>query len=486
MQERERPILTRAITFEDAPHERDSLDAKPVGPQARIMPIYRTGGHVTFSAARPAADEVRLDEGLSGGSPAAGGGRVPQVSHGVGFWFVAVAFTVLMAFGTGPTPLWPLYEARDGFGDTTVTVAYAVLVIGTSFGFSVLGHLSDRFGRRRVVLPALIVGTLAAVLLALWPSLVGLLVGRFLNGLAIGLMASTATTYLHDLYRRQHPDHPGATLPGVVAAMANLGGLALGPLAAGVIAQWLPHPLITTQLGFAALMGICLLMTAATPETVDRTRQAAARPSRFALKPGTGALFGSAAVTGFFAFALLGLVSSLGAIMLNTNLGIASHFVAGLTSFVMFAASAIAQIFLGKLSPRVMMFVGAILFPVGLALVSASFYHPALWLFLLAVAIAGAGAGVLFKGGVATAVATAAERSQAGVLALYFVVGYIGMGVPAILFSVVITHVRIGPAMIGFAAILSVGAVLSVVAGRIAQAPHTTAKHRGDSSRLRM
>ncbi|MFD8394469.1 hypothetical protein ACFV2N_36030 [Streptomyces sp. NPDC059680] len=40
-----------------------------------------------------------------------------------------MAFTVLMAFGTAPTPLWPLYEARDHFGATTVTATYASRVL---------------------------------------------------------------------------------------------------------------------------------------------------------------------------------------------------------------------------------------------------------------------------------------------------------------------------------------------------------------------
>ncbi|MER6113044.1 hypothetical protein [Streptomyces hirsutus] len=58
-----------------------------------------------------------------------------RASHATGFWLVAVAFTVLMAFGTAPTPLWPLYEARDHFGATTVTVAYASMVVGAAAAF---------------------------------------------------------------------------------------------------------------------------------------------------------------------------------------------------------------------------------------------------------------------------------------------------------------------------------------------------------------
>jgi hypothetical protein len=61
---------------------------------------------------------------------ATGGGL--RASHAMGFWFVAAAFTTSMAFVTVPTPLWPLYQARDHFGPTTVTIAFAVMVVGAA------------------------------------------------------------------------------------------------------------------------------------------------------------------------------------------------------------------------------------------------------------------------------------------------------------------------------------------------------------------
>ncbi|MCW7946219.1 multidrug transporter [Streptomyces hygroscopicus] len=386
---------------------------------------------------------------------------MPLFTDGTGFWFVAAAFAVLMAFGTAPTPLWPLYAARDGFGVTTITVVFAVLVGGAALGFLALGHLSDRLGRRRIVVSALAVTLAAAVALTWWTTLPGLVVGRFLNGVGIGLMASTATTYLHDLYRRAHPDRSRAGLPEVVATAANLGGLALGPLVAGVIAQWVAHPLTVTQFGFAVALAVCLLLTLVSPETVDRTRTARHRPARFALRPGGLPAFVSAAGLGFSSFALFGLVNALGSVILHTELGISSAFVAGLAPFLMFIAAALAQLALAPLPARRLLAVGTMAFPAGLALVALSVYGSTPWLYLGATAVAGAGAGVLFKAGVAQSVTAADPASRAGVLAVYFVVAYAGMGLPTILFSEVIRHVSMQTTMICFAAVLSAVAVLS-------------------------
>ncbi|GIF46307.1 putative MFS family arabinose efflux permease [Asanoa ferruginea] len=384
--------------------------------------------------------------------------------HATGFWFVALAFASLMAFGTLPTPLWPLYQARDHFGPTQVTIAFAVMVAGAAISFGALGHLSDRFGRRRIIAPALVVGIGAALVLAAWPTLPGLIVGRVLTGIAVGLMASTATAYLTDLHRAAHPDRAGSGVPMLTSTVANLGGLALGPLLAGILAQWLPAPLVTSYVLLAGVMAGLLVLVLSTPETVDRLGGAgAARPSRFALRPGAARLFGAAAAVGFFAFALMGFFSSLGAIVVRGQLGITSTFVVGLAPFTAFAASAAAQILLGKAPQRRLLVAGSGLFPVGLAVTAAALYHPTLGWFLTGAALAGAGAGLLFKAAATQTVLAADPASRAGVLAVFFIIAYAGMGLPSIAFSIVIRYAALAPTMVGFGAVLALGTIAAVV-----------------------
>ncbi|MBT2870178.1 MFS transporter [Streptomyces cellulosae] len=394
-----------------------------------------------------------------------------RASHATGFWFVAVAFTALMAFGTAPTPLWPLYEARDHFGATTVTVAYASMVVGAAGAFLGLGHLSDRLGRRRIVVPALLVGIVASLVLIVWRDLPGLIAGRVLNGVGLGLMASTATTYLHDLHHEARPERTGSVVPGIVATAANLGGLASGPLIAGAVAEWLPAPLITAQVIFTLAMAVCLALVLCTPETVHPELSAARAPSRFVLRPGGRRAFGAAGALGAFAFAILGLISSLGASVLHGSLHTDSHLVVGLAAFLMFGSAAAAQLVLGRLPLSRLLTVGAVVFPAGLLLCAVALHHPVLWLYLVAVSLSGAGSGLLFKGGVERAGSVAEPASRAGVLAVFFVVAYLGMGLPAVLFSMALRYVAVQTAMIGFATVLSCGAVVSVIVALRDRAP---------------
>ncbi|MGI8334801.1 MFS transporter [Actinomadura scrupuli] len=419
----------------------------------------RDGGPTALPRGRASA----RNGGVAPCPPPTRGPRARRASPARGFWFAAVALTISMAFGTAPAVLWPLYQARDGFGATTVTVAFAVLVVGAAFSFLTLGHLSDRLGRRRIIAAALLVTIAAAIVLLCRPDVPGLVLGRVLNGIGVGLMASTATTYLHDLFRQAHPGRAASPTPGVVATLGNLGGLALGPLTAGVIAQWLPAPLTTTQVVFAVALAISLVLVLSSPETVVAGGHRQDRPRRFALQDGGGAAFVSGAGLGFFAFALLGLVASLGAIMIRDVLGAGSPFVAGVVPFSMFASAAVAQLTIGRRAPDKMLTVGVVAFVAGLVLVSVSLRHPALWLFVIAVVVAGAGAGLLFSSGLTRSTAAAVPASRAGVLAVYFVIAYAGMGGPSILFSIVLRYTGMETVMTAFAIALAVGATLAVI-----------------------
>ncbi|MEU4097188.1 MFS transporter [Streptomyces sp. NPDC026673] len=377
------------------------------------------------------------------------------------FWTVAAAFGALMAFGTLPTPLWPLFAGRDGFGSTMVTVAFAAMVVGAAAGFLFLGHLSDRLGRRRIIVAALSTSSLAALLLATWHGVTGLLVARVVTGVGTGLMASTATAYLSDLHGRAHPERVGSPLPGLVATASNLGGLALGPLVAGALAQWAPAPLTTPFALFGVILVTLGFLVLAGPETVDR-QTIREPPARFGLRPGGGAVFAAAAGIGFFAFAVMGFFSSLGAVMVRDVLRTSASFITGLAPFAVFAASAAAQLALGQLPAPRMLTTGVVFFPVGLALTALSLFHPALGLFLVAAAITGAGAGLLFKVSVGQSVAAARPASRAGVLAVFFAIAYAGMGLPSIGFSLASRQFGLRPSMIGFAAALSLGALIAV------------------------
>jgi MFS family permease len=160
--------------------------------------------------------------------------------HQQAFWIVSFAFLAAMAFSAVPSPLYGLYRARDHFSVFMVTVAYAVYAVGVLGALLLAGHLSDWFGRRRLLLPALGAAIASAIVFVVSKSLAGLLVGRVLNGIAIGIVVSTATAYLAELHAVGRPDATPRRAQ-LTAAAIPVGGIGLGALIAGVLAEWVAY-----------------------------------------------------------------------------------------------------------------------------------------------------------------------------------------------------------------------------------------------------
>ena len=381
-----------------------------------------------------------------------------ELGPGAAIGVTATAFTLVMAVGTAPAPLWPLYQAAGGLETTTVTVLAGAVVLGAMVSFLLLGHLSDRHGRRSVLAPSLLVSAAALVVMAVWPTSAGLVVGRVLTGLALGVTAPTATAYLIDLGVRRDGRRARAT---TVATAANLGGLALGPVYAGALARWLPHPLALPYLVLAALLLVSALALLACPETVPARRADVGR-SRFALLPGPRRRFVGGALGGFVSFTVTGIFAVLGAIVVRGELGVDSVLVWGLTTGLVFAASAVAQLAAGAWPPQRLYAVGTVLLPVGLALVVRSVADPQAVVYGAACVVTGAACGLLFTAGLVTSAGVALPEARAVVLAVHFSVAYLGMGLGAValagLQTVVSTATAFGVVAVVFSVLAVVGA----------------------------
>src|SRR6476659_391461 len=193
----------------------------------------------------------------------------PRSRYRSGFWLAAAAFLIAMAFSTIPTPLYVLYQQRDGFSSFVVTVVFAVYAVGVIIGLLLAGHVSDWMGRRRILVPALAVEVLAAGLFLLWAAVPGLIVARFVSGLGIGMITATATAYLRDLHALARPG-AGTGRFEVVSTAANLGGLGIGTLLSGALAQFVGAPLVVPYAVFAGLLLLTIVGLGFAPEPSNR------------------------------------------------------------------------------------------------------------------------------------------------------------------------------------------------------------------------
>src|SRR5580698_4658896 len=208
------------------------------------------------------------------------GGPVPDVAasevpetpeayrrpHGSGFWAVAFAFLIVMAVATLPSPLYGLYRTRDHLSALNITVVFAIFAAGTIAVLLRDSAIAARIGRRGVMLAAVATMMVAMGVLAAWKDLPGLLIGRLLTGVAVGLAAGPAITYLVELRLRADPN-ASVVQARTIGTSVNVGALGVGPLIAGCLAQWVSQPLTVPYLVFIALGAVALAGLRVTPET---------------------------------------------------------------------------------------------------------------------------------------------------------------------------------------------------------------------------
>lgn len=71
---------------------------------------------------------------------------------------------VISAIGaTLPTPLYVIYQKEFGFSEIVLTLIYGVYITGAISALLFFGRLSDQIGRRRVVIPGLLIAALSTI-----------------------------------------------------------------------------------------------------------------------------------------------------------------------------------------------------------------------------------------------------------------------------------------------------------------------------------
>lgn len=376
-------------------------------------------------------------------------------------------FAAVMVSTTLPTPLYAIYAQRLSLKPFMITIIFAAYAVGVLAALLLFGRLADLAGRKPVLIAAVAVSAVSGVVFITTSNLTGLFVGRFLSGISAGLVTGAATAYISELYGDRKRG-------GLVATIANMGGLGLGPLVSGLLAQHAPDP---TKLPYA--VGIALLVPALlvliVPDTIAREPggvRTGLRPQRLGVPPDMRIAFAAASIAGFVGFALLGFITSLVGSFLAQGLADHSHQTAGIVPFLIFAAGTGGQVVAGRWSTRHALLIGLAVVPVGLALITAALPADSLALFVCGGIVGGAGVGVAFRAAVVSIAARAPDERRGEVLSTFFVIAYIGITLPVIGAGVLITSSTLFVATVSLA--VFVAALAAIAAAILIRLPAST------------
>jgi hypothetical protein len=345
-----------------------------------------------------------------------------------GFWLVAAAFTVTMAGTTLPTPLYAVYQRELGFSTLTVTFVFATYAAGVLAALLLAGHVSDQIGRRRTLLPGLVLAGLSSAVFLVAHQLVLLYLGRLLSGLSAGLFTGTATAALVDLAGEER-----TARGSLVATVVQMGGLGSGPLLAGVLAEVAPAPLRVPYAVHLALLALVAAGVWCMPETVRGAgRRARLRLARPTVPKEMRGVFTRAGIAGFAGFAVLGLFTAVSPAFLTRLLGLPGFAFAGAVIFGVFAASAAGQILLVPRFGDASLPLGCAGLVAGMGLLTSGFAALSFPLLLCGGLLAGLGQGMSFRAGLAAVNAAAPLERRADVASTFFVVLYVALSLPVI------------------------------------------------------
>src|SRR4249920_69787 len=178
-------------------------------------------------------------------------------------------FVNLVGFGI-IIPLLPFYAGTFGASPLVIGLLFAVFSLCQLVAAPALGDLSDRYGRRPILIFSLAGTVVSFVMLAVAHSVAMLFVARIVDGLSGGNI-STARAYVADITEPKDR----ARAYGIIGAAFGLGFI-LGPALSGLLARIS----YTAPIWMAA--GLTLVATAMAyfwlPETVHRAAAGTGMP----------------------------------------------------------------------------------------------------------------------------------------------------------------------------------------------------------------
>ncbi|MCO7570265.1 MFS transporter [Pseudomonas chlororaphis] len=146
-------------------------------------------------------------------------------------------------------PMMPLLSTEFSINAAQSSLILSVATAMLAIGLLITGPISDRIGRKPVMLTALLAAALCTIASALMPSWHGVLLMRALVGLSLSGLAAVAMTYLSE---EIHPQHIGLAM-GLYIGGNAIGGMS-GRLITGVLIDFVSWHTAMLVVGGLALI----------------------------------------------------------------------------------------------------------------------------------------------------------------------------------------------------------------------------------------
>lgn len=374
------------------------------------------------------------------------------------------------------SPLYPLYQAAWKLRPSDITHIFVVYMFGVLASLLFVGRLNARFGFLRVLRLGLILMTAGVALSAVAPDVPVFMLARLVIGIASGMISTSAAV---GMLQVGSIDRDPRRVSAITTVAMTL-GFGLGPLVGGVIAQWLPRPLVTAYvptitMGVLAVYSLfrVQLPAAAIPAIPPPTRGLAQWLPRIALPARAQRRhFALAALGAFSAFGIFSLYASLAPSFMQELVPWHGPAVSGATiASILFLSSAFQFLARNWRTKTVVVVSGIGLAACNLLLVGTTYGRTAV-LFAASVIVTAFGHGLANVGGMAVVGKLTQPGERAGLLASYMIVGYLGTIVPILAVGWLSDALGLNRALMVFSCAMgALSAVCALLAARTRELP---------------
>lgn len=330
------------------------------------------------------------------------------------------------------SPLYPLYQLRWGLSPGDITVLYVVYMGSALASLLFLGRLSDRKGYLLVLRIALCLVTLGLFFSAIAWDLSSFLFSRILIGLASSMIVTSASLGLSKLNRTGDIQRAAASTTLMLAL-----GFGLGPVVGGIIAQWLPNPLVSSYIP-SLLLGVLAIyaLYKISPPPVPRTQHnyswrdylpAIVLPSAGLRRP---FLLGCLATC--CAFSMFSLYASLAPSFMENMVPWHGPVVSGFSIGIILFLSSGTQLLARRVHSKKCVLLGLASFTLACISLGQNIQSASAWLFVFSILMTSIGHGFCMLGGMSIVNKVAPSHLRAGMTSTYLIIGYLGAIVPTL------------------------------------------------------
>lgn len=344
-------------------------------------------------------------------------------ARNISYWSAAYCLFVAVMGLNMVTPIYALYRVEWELTSAMLTLAfsaYAVVVIPTII---LVGQLSDRGGYHRFLVPGSILAIAGTTCLYFANGYGMLLTARVLQGLSVGMLNGVVVSMLTKLHPKR--DHRRAAILGAAAVTVGNG---LGPLTAGLLAQFGPMPM---RLPF--LVHIALFLPGVIGLIFSRANLPAFNQQMIHLPKISRNLRGPFLVAGlssFVAWGITGLFMSVIPMYMEAWIERSGPVWSGTVVAAVLMFSGIAQNMTKRWPLQRTAGFGFVMIGAGLAALVFTIHHPSIGMLVVAVLFVGTGYGPLYAGSLALANEIAPEQSRGDIIASFYVCTYLGVILP--------------------------------------------------------